>query len=329
MPKVSVIIPTYNCASYITEAINSILYQTYKDIEIIVVDDGSQDDTQKILQPYIKSKKIIYIYQSNQGPGAARNTGMERAKGEYICFLDSDDILLKQSIEKRINFLIKHSEVQMVFTDYYSLSSPVTHLSKPTLKSKKFLKLFSKAIEKQEKNEIIFNENFVNLYILNLINMSPISTITVMFKKKIIEKVGNFKTELYSGEDREFWIRIMEKYKIGYIDEPLSIYNKFRSNLTKGLEAKIHSLQFYSFLLEKIYRQNKNLLKKILNKFYFNLGWEFFEKKAYCKSRKFFKKSLLYNIWDYNSWKCFLISYFFTFIKFKININFDLRNLKK
>jgi len=83
-PKVSVIIPTYNCARYIPEAIESVLNQTYKDFEIIVVDDGSTDNTKEVLNRYIIENLIKYIYQNNQGPGAARNTGIKAAKGEYV-----------------------------------------------------------------------------------------------------------------------------------------------------------------------------------------------------------------------------------------------------
>ena len=91
MPTISVIIPTYNNAHFVGEAIESVLDQTYRDVEIIVVDDGSLDNTKEVLDTYIKNGQINYIYQKNMGPGAARNTGCNHAKGTYIAFLDSDE----------------------------------------------------------------------------------------------------------------------------------------------------------------------------------------------------------------------------------------------
>jgi len=117
--RVSVIIPTYNCAQFITEAIESALMQTYTDIEIVVVDDGSTDNTKEILKPYIEKNFLTYIYQENQGPGAARNTGIKAATGEYIAFLDADDTLTEDSVEKRINLIEGSSDIGLVFSDYF------------------------------------------------------------------------------------------------------------------------------------------------------------------------------------------------------------------
>jgi len=119
MAIVSVIIPSYNCARYVEEAIESVLNQTYNYLEIIVVDDGSTDNTREVLKEYIGNGQIKYVYQENQGPGAARNTGIKCAKGDYIAFLDSDDTLTENSIEKRMNLIIRSPEVGLVFSDYY------------------------------------------------------------------------------------------------------------------------------------------------------------------------------------------------------------------
>ena len=121
MSKVSVIIPTYNSAEYITEAIESVLRQKHKDIEIIVVDDGSIDNTKEILKPYIESKSIKYIFQANKGPGAARNTGIRVAEGEFIAFLDSDDLYLDNALSKKVDLLMRYPKISLVFSDYYFL----------------------------------------------------------------------------------------------------------------------------------------------------------------------------------------------------------------
>ena len=101
--KVSVIIPTFNCAQLIAEAIDSVLAQTCADVEIIIVDDGSTDNTKEVISPYLKDKRIQYTFQQNKGLAAARNTGIHLATGEFLKFLDSDDFLYPQQIEMQIN----------------------------------------------------------------------------------------------------------------------------------------------------------------------------------------------------------------------------------
>jgi glycosyltransferase involved in cell wall biosynthesis len=114
-PLVSVIIPTYNYAVYLPRAINSCLEQTYPNLEIIVVDDGSTDDTAAAAGAF--EDRIIYVRQENQGVSAARNTGLGRARGEFVVFLDADDILLKDCIASTVAVLREHPDIGIVFTD--------------------------------------------------------------------------------------------------------------------------------------------------------------------------------------------------------------------
>src|SRR4030042_587586 len=114
MPKVSVIITTYNRVHFVCEAIDSVLNQTFKDFEIIVVDDGSTDNTKEALKRY--SKNIFYIYQSNKGRSQARNTGLKVAKGDYIAFLDDDDIWVPHKLEKQVAFMDSNPNIGLVHT---------------------------------------------------------------------------------------------------------------------------------------------------------------------------------------------------------------------
>jgi len=111
-PRVSVVIPTYNHETYIAEAVESVLAQTYQDFELIVIDDGSTDNTRQVLEPYLD--RITYLYQENQGRSLARNRGIQVAQGEYIAFLDADDWFLPRKLELQTHFLDEHSEVGMV-----------------------------------------------------------------------------------------------------------------------------------------------------------------------------------------------------------------------
>ena len=110
MALISIIIPTYNYAEYIQKAIDSVLAQTYKNCEIIVVDDGSTDNTQEIIENKYKNK-VRYYYQENKGAPAARNKGIKKSKGEYLSFLDADDYLTESSIENRLTVLEQNKSI--------------------------------------------------------------------------------------------------------------------------------------------------------------------------------------------------------------------------
>jgi len=117
-PLVSIIIPTYNYGKYLARAIRSCLDQTHKHLEIIVIDDGSTDNTREVAQGF--SDKIIYIHQQNMGVSSARNHGLERAMGEFITFLDADDYLTEDSIEAKLHVLLEHPDIGTVFSQAYS-----------------------------------------------------------------------------------------------------------------------------------------------------------------------------------------------------------------
>jgi glycosyltransferase involved in cell wall biosynthesis len=112
---VSVVIPSYNSAHHISETLESVFSQSYRPHEIIVVDDGSTDDTRAVLEKY--SDRIIYVYQKNAGEPAARNTGIRRASGEFIAFLDADDLWLPNKLTLQMDYFEKHPEVDLVYTD--------------------------------------------------------------------------------------------------------------------------------------------------------------------------------------------------------------------
>src|SRR5947209_2571239 len=115
MPKITVIIPTFNREQYVTTAIDSVLNQRFRDYEIVVVDDGSRDNTNEVLKHY--GNAIHYIYQANQGASAARNTGIKVANGEWLAFLDSDDEWMSEYLEIQMQYAAENSSICMQSTD--------------------------------------------------------------------------------------------------------------------------------------------------------------------------------------------------------------------
>src|SRR5574341_1935425 len=123
MTKVSAIIPVYNGEKYIEDAIRSVLTQTFSDLELIIVDDGSTDKTGEICKGFLSDSRVKYIYQENQGVSSARNTGIKRSNGEYVAFLDADDYWLPDKTEEQIKFLKIHKEFGMVHCGIYLLNA--------------------------------------------------------------------------------------------------------------------------------------------------------------------------------------------------------------
>ena len=202
-PKVSIVIPTYNRAKYTKRAIESVLEQTYKNVEIIVVDDGSTDNTKKILEPFIKQKQIKYFYQPNSGPSAARNLGIKNSKGEFIAFLDSDDEWLPEKLEKQIMLFQNSGDKKLGFVGCNVI-------------------IVSKALNKTFEYKISRYENLFELReSLKWLMWIPGVLLT---KKKILEEVGLFDESLRFGEDWDIWVKVTKKYNFNSVPDYLIKY---------------------------------------------------------------------------------------------------------
>ncbi len=191
--RTSLIIPTFNREKHIENTLLSVLNQTQKVDEIIIVDDGSTDNTKQIIEKY----DVRYITQENQGVSSARNIGIKEAQYEWLCFLDSDDIWEQDKIEKQIAFHKQNPHILFSHTDE--------------------LWRFNDKIIKQKKHQLkpsgfCFKQNLPN----TLIGAS-----TVMCHKDIFDDIGLFDEEMAACEDYDLWLRILEKYELGLINEKL------------------------------------------------------------------------------------------------------------
>lgn len=212
---VSVIVPVYNNETYLGQAINSIMQQTYKDIEIIVVDDGSTDNSSKIAEDF---EQVKYIYQANSGPSAARNKGVSASRGEYIAFLDSDDMYAKNKIEVQVRTLEQNKDVDIVYNDCIVVDKNLNYIN--TLKSE--------GVYENEKDFLCM------LLFRQIIPIPP----SIMLRRKCFEDGYFYNNGYKHAEDYEFIIRLAQKYKFKYIPKPLYIYRRHENNLTNA-----HNLQ--------------------------------------------------------------------------------------
>lgn len=212
---VSVVIPAYNTGYYVSHAIESVLAQSYPNIQIVLINDGSVDKTDREIERYLPNDRIKYIYQDNMGPSATRNVGIINSDGSLIAFLDSDDIWLPNKIEKQLNKLYE-SGADIIYSGRKIIDkagNPLSHIP-----SHKFYRGY--VLEK--------------IYIDNFICMS-----SVLIKKTIFNDIGLFDTNLKMSEDYEFWLRAATKYVFDYVDESL-------------VEYRIHSAQASSRYLERL-----------------------------------------------------------------------------
>jgi glycosyltransferase involved in cell wall biosynthesis len=197
MLKVSVIIPTYNRAHVLREAIDSVLSQKYSDLELLVVDDGSTDHTKEVVSSY--TSKLAYIYQEHKGVSAARNRGIKHAKGDYLAFLDSDDLWLPDKLSTQMRFMEDHPEIHICYTEERWIRRGVR--VNPMKKHRKY-------------SGMIFE------HCLPLCIVSPSS---VLIARSLLEEIGVFDEELKVCEDYDLWLRISARYPIYLLDTPLII----------------------------------------------------------------------------------------------------------
>lgn len=215
---ISVVIPTHNRSTLLSRALESVLNQTFKDVEIIIVSDGSTDNTDEIVGDYQKKHGNIKFIEINPGKGAnnARNKGIEASKGDYIAFLDDDDEWEPEKLEYQMNVFNSDDSVGLVYTGikviyvkeditYYSMSGYKGDLSKEIL-------------------------------LKNVIGATP----SVMVRKAVLEKSGYFDYDMPAKQDYDLWIRICQISKVGFVDKPLVNYYNYSGEKQISLSTEKH-----------------------------------------------------------------------------------------
>ncbi len=284
--KVSVIIPVYNGGKYISHAIESVLAQTYKEMEIIVADDGSADRTAEIVKSYQqthglidKRKNLIYIYQKNQGTAAARNKGIVNSTGEYIALLDHDDIWEPEKIELQVKYMIEHQEVGMVHSDAGFIDKDGNLIDDM----------------KRPKGFTVYGRCFKELFVQNKIRAS-----TAFIRRSCLDKVGLFDEAIKYVEDWDLWLRIAREFRVGYIDRILAFYRLHDANISHN---KIEQQKYVYKIRNKILRVypdtwskiGGSITKKILFENVYRVANLCHDSKHYYKAILYYLKALTMN----------------------------------
>lgn len=276
-PRVSIVIPAYNVAGYIAETIDSALSQTFENNEIIVVNDGSPDtlELESELLPYFD--KIIYIKQENNGAASARNTAIENARGEFIAFLDGDDVWLPEKLAFQINSL-DNSNYEMTYCNAEFFGEKLYN--------------FASFMEQSPSNGAVTTESLIT-------GDCNVITSGTILEKKILDKFGNFDLDADRIEDFELWFRLAKNgVKIGYQKELLLKYRVGMSGLSgdniKRAERNLKSLEIISKRNE-LNASEKDVWQKRLESFqaHYNLekGKTSLVEGNYAEARENFRKA--------------------------------------
>lgn len=208
---VSVVIPTYNYARFVTGAVESALAQTYPDREVIVVDDGSTDDTRDRLAPF--EGRIRYVHQENRGLSAARNTGIHAARGALIALLDSDDLWHPEKLAVQVRYLREHPEVALVASEHLDIhASDAGGVDWPLVEESRTIGARAISFE-----ELVIGSRF-----------GPTG---VVARRWCFDEVGLFDETLRSAEDLDMWIRIARRFPVAKLEFPLWAYRHHGANM--------------------------------------------------------------------------------------------------
>lgn len=271
MSKVSVIIPAYNYGHYVGEAVESALNQNIPELEVIVIDDGSTDNTKDVLEKYIS--QIKYMYQPNRGLPAARNAGICAASGDYIAFLDADDRWLSNKLQLQMEQFVKHPKVGLIYSDAYILSDKGCE--------GRLLEKFTKYPVGNVHNKL-FQENFI-----------PVCTAIVA--KQCFEKVGLFDESLKSAEDYDLWLRLTRFFEVDCVPQPLVMYRKHSANMSADEERMlINKIRVLQKNIENTLpaTSNHSMVKNRIALLKYQLGRHYMKIGFYEKAKEHFWSSI-------------------------------------
>lgn len=288
-PLVSIIMPIYNGEDFINYAIESALNQTYELFELIIVNDGSTDNSSDVINNYLIDKRIKYFHQNNRGVAAARNTALRQAKGQFIAFLDQDDIWLSDKLNLQVCYLMENPHIHLVYSrqEFIDATGKRIHYNWPT-----------------GANGYCFSQIF---------QRNHITILTVLLRKSTIEEIGYFNEYLSGTDDYEMWLRITLKHPIHFMNETLALYRIHSTNVSKNLfKMTLLDLATIESVLTKYPETTiilgKKTIRERLHKLNFELGnWYAWNRNDFKSANKFYLQSIKNNRMHFESYKRYII----------------------
>ncbi len=265
-PKISVILPTYNRADLFGKAVRSVLNQTYQNFELIIVDDGSKDNTTKVMEEFTDSRIKYLVHHQNRGAAAARNTGIKCAKGEYIAFQDSDDEWFPNKLELQMEIFNKLPyNVGIIYTDMLRIKEggKAEYWSSPTVT-----------------NKSLINPTTLDYQVIN------IGIQSTLIKKYCFDEVGLLDENFKKYVDLELFLRLIQKYDFYHVKKPLVKYYTTQGISSNLKEDSISREQ----LLNKYFEHICNNQAFLANQ-YFIIGYAFQSNGEFFKGKRYILKA--------------------------------------
>jgi glycosyltransferase involved in cell wall biosynthesis len=212
-PKVSVIIPTHNYAHFLPDALESAVEQTYRDLEILVIDDASRDNTAEVVEPFLRDARVLYRRIEHSGLSGARNAGIRLSTGSLIALLDADDIWQPDKLERQVALFDGRPQVGVVYSRRELMDperQPLAYLQPPLFRGRIL--------------EPMFLNNFV-------------CASSAVIRRSVIDAVGFFDVTLKMAEDYDMWLRVASRYEFDYVDQPLVRYRVGHTSLSRREEG--------------------------------------------------------------------------------------------
>ncbi|MGE5402748.1 MAG: glycosyltransferase family 2 protein [Ignavibacteriales bacterium] len=275
-PRISVILTTFNGASrgYLRQAIESVLVQSYDNYELIIIDDGSKDNTAEVCNAYSANEKIKYIYQNNRGLSAARNSGIQSSSGELICFLDDDDYWHKDKLKRQAEYFYdtQDNKCGMVFTSLQLVDENGVVIGKQA--------------------HVASGSIYAQLFYGNIID-APSS---VMIKRDVFKKVGYFREDFLSDEDYELWFRIAKEFNIYSLNEELVAYRVHLNKMSNNHSAtEFYRYAALYYAIKEAPVEIKERADKIFSELYKQIAVKHFRLQNYKEFRKYYKIASAYD----------------------------------
>ena len=233
--RFSVIIPLYNKGPYISKTLASVIEQTFRDFDVVVVDDGSTDNSFEVAQSVLKNADVKHqlIRQENAGVSMARNNGVLATTGDYICFLDADDWWAPSFLERMDWLIDEYPDAGIYGTNYFCVKNDRQRICVTTAETGYI--------------------NYCRSYAEKL--QMPLTSISVAIPREVFQRTGGFKPHLKLGEDFDLWIRIALSHKVAFLDEPLAYYFQDSNPVWRGTghltDPKAHMLWNLDYLSEE------------------------------------------------------------------------------
>ncbi len=263
MPYFSIIIPAYNAIKYLPETLESVLKQTFTDFEVVIIDDGSDDNIIEWATG-IKDSRVKLISQENQGVAAARNLGINQTIGKYIAFIDADDLWEVSKLEKQFHCLQNNPSVGLVHTEMMLIDDNSQSLGRK------------------------FTSNVEGNALKQLLEKNTIVTSSVIVNRNCLETVGNFDRNLTSSEDWELWVRIAAHYPIALVKEPLVFYRQHANNTTKNWQMLEQDLRNIEQVFKSVPQELSDLKQQTYANANIYLAWKALQ-TDYCQQAAYFR----------------------------------------